>query len=921
MTPLQRLEHLDSRISELQAQLPRLQTELPPAQMRQQLFGDLGSFWSENGPANISRQQQLQRIRLEQLHAELDLRQADNTLPAEHAALVRACLELPLPWQRQHLPTNQQPQLFRPVFNTLSPNRRVPLPGVLVVIASDAQGANALPETTNGAALLCSISHGIEAFDSLAQLHTELCERLDDPWQSLPLLSLLSPHHPVEGILLADRLRYEWCAEALTEQQTDSLIERQHACTLHAWQTAWQGVSPPALPTLEHTLRNAMDLLGPMGSRHALATRYSLLLEKHLPSWLRQAPPQALSHVMQTLQELAVAIEQGAAPGILDLQQFNQRENLISWTRSRLRERLRRDPGLDLAPERIQISVTLARQVGALLNPLQPSSYVAVANTQRHGGSIELVKRTYPLDELALMNIAWFDTDYWLTARVHDAEGNALPSLSAARVKDMVRELDVGTGYTRFVRKHLLDSLEGGWRERAHGRINKARMHAELVKAHYARHLLEDPFQRGYHWARAVLEQPNSETRSAPGLPRLSVRQLLILTHTVTGVLLINAEASHLTSLLVYAPDAPDRRPWREYHNARALLRDLRENPALRAYVIARTPLANAQQLEKLLSKGRLGPHVQRPTIKGDLLRACYRAEVQDLLARADAQTRSNRELLGHVAIDSLHLLLDLVSLVLPYPALSALAFARAAVSVIEGLEALERTDREAALHHALGAFSHTIDAIHGFAGSAVMRRALRGLPPRPPIPIPDHYVAKPDVAKLRYRTDGIHGEGIYEWVSGEPGPTRYFIRDEQGRHYNVSFDGYRWRAVEPGYPEAYLQLPVRRDTQGQWVLDSALHWHDGLPDLGQLFDDCHLGLAAPGTALDDSLFDADGQLYLRIANWQLPVRRHLLPGHLHLQVPTSRVPVWAVLRNVDGQWRIRVRQAGRSSDWLAMPT
>ena len=31
-------------------------------------------------------------------------------------------------------------------------------------------------------------------------------------------------------------------------------------------------------------------------------------------------------------------------------------------------------------------------------------------------------------------------------------------------------------------------------------------------------------------------------------------------------------------------------------------------------------------------------------------------------------------------------------------------------------------------------------------------------------------------------------------------------------------------------------------------------------------------------------------------------------------------VHAWAVLRRQDGQWRIRVRQPGRSSDWLALP-
>ncbi|MEG0245108.1 MAG: hypothetical protein RR726_22005, partial [Pseudomonas sp.] len=55
----------------------------------------------------------------------------------------------------------------------------------------------------------------------------------------------------------------------------------------------------------------------------------------------------------------------------------------------------------------------------------------------------------------------------------------------------------------------------------------------------------------------------------------------------------------------------------------------------------------------------------------------------------------------------------------------------------------------------------------------------------------------------------------------------------------------------------------------------------------------------------------------------QLPVRRHLLAGHYHLILPEAlrgAVPAWAVLRKQNDGWRIRVRQTGRSSDWLALP-
>lgn len=917
MTPLHRLEQLDQQLTELQQHLPRLQPDLPGPQMRRQLFNDLADFWSDTTAPQPSRREQLQRLRRQQLLAEIELRLADQTLHDDHIALLRTCLELPLGWQRNHLPAASRPHILRPVFSTLSPNRRLQVPGLLVLVAGTFTGSTADPAQTLGKALLCSLGNGVEAFASLAELHQELCEHIDDPVQGQSLLGLLGDPQQREQLAHADRLRYEHCDEDLVQYQAQAVVDVQQQRLTQAWTDAWQHGVAPDSETLGTALTQALELAPLMDSRHALATRYALLLEKHLPAWQQNASPQALSHVMQTLQALAAAITQAAAPGILTLEQFRQRDTLLGWTRQRLRERLRRDPGLNIAPEDIQINVTLARQVGPLVNPLQPSAYIAVSSNPPPGGNVELVQVTYQLDELALYNIAWFDTDYWLTARVQHKDGTPLPSLTAQRVKAMVRELDAGSGYQRHLRRQLLDSPEGAWRQWAHGLINRARMHAELVKARYAGHLLPDPFERSYHWGLAVIGQPVPAE-----VPQLTVRQLVIQGHTVQGVLLIDSAKAGRPALLLYTPDAPDRRPWRDYRNTRALLKALRASHKLRDYVSERMPQANAAQVDKLLRKGRLGPQLATPAITGELFTAVYRAEVHALLAEVDAGTRSNRELLGETGVNALRLLLDLVGLVLPFPALSALAFGRTAISIWDGFEAMRQDDREAALHHALGALSHSIDGINSFAGSAVLRRAFRGLPHQPPLPLSHYYVARPELSRLRLRNIGLQGDVIYEMAGTAPGVPQYFIRDKLGRHFQVAFDGQRWRAIDPRQPDAYLKLPLRRQADGEWVVDSALRWHDGLPDLRQLLEDCRLPETPGSTEVsgEESLFDDGGQLQLQVGPWRLPVRRHLLAGHYHLKVAASTVQVWVVLRKVDEQWRIRVRQAGLSSEWLAIP-
>lgn len=925
MTPLQRLEALDARITALQRGQPAPVDGLAPLQLRQRFFGDLALFWNAAPAAGQSRYQQLLQLRREQLLAELELRLADQTLGYDHIVLLRTCLASPLAWQRRHLPAMHRAQLYRPIFRSLSPNRRLPLRGALVLVAGSPEGSDAVPGTGSGLAVLCSLSHGIEAFANLAELHTELCERLDDPLQSQPLLQLLPRPEDQQLVQRADQLRYAWFAEDMVAQQVQDLIDVQRELLAMTWQNAWQHELAPDPADFSAILANQQSLLGLMGCKHALATRYALLLEKHLPGWLRNTPAQGLAHIMQTMQELAGAISQAAAPGLLTIEQFSQHNHLLAWVRDRLGEQLRREHGIHTSAEHIRVNVTMARRKGPLLNPLAPSSYIAAANRPQVGDTVEMVPVSYRLDELALLNIAWFDVDYWLTARVQREDGSALPGLTPDQAKQLVRNLDAGSGYPRYLRTHLLDSAAGQWRMQAHGNINRARMHAEAAKARYAGHFLEHPRERGYRWAKAIIHSPDSKWRPTVDEQRIVVRQLLILGHTLQGVLLLNAEVDSVQSLVLYTPDAPDRRAWREFRNTRELLRALRNEPALRQYLIQRAPLADGKRLDTLILKGRLGPHVQRTVISDNLYEALYRAEVQALMAETDTHSRSNRELLGAFGLATLRLILDLVSLVLPAPAMSALAFGRMGISIWDGLEAMRRDDHEAALHHAIAALSHTTDGLNSFAGSPLMRRALRGLPPQPPRPLPKTHEAAIDISKLRYRLDTVHGEEVYEQVSSAPGPNRYFVKDSHGHVYSVSFDGHRWRALDPRQPDAYMQLPLKRLRDGTWVVDSPVLWHDGLPDLSQLFEESRLQPMLEGVSVEaqDSLYDADGQLYLLLAGKQLPVRRHLLPGHYHLVIAEQAlgaVHAWAVLRHQDNQWRIRVRQPGRSSDWLALP-
>ncbi|WP_054912543.1 dermonecrotic toxin domain-containing protein [Pseudomonas sp. NBRC 111127] len=920
---LTHFKSFDAQLSALLTPPPAPDPSLPLLNARQRYFADLAQYWLGTASGE-SRRARLATLLRQQLLAQIALRSDDHTLGSSHAELVTCCANRPLPSQRQHLPAAQRPQIYRPVLDITTPNWRSYLPGTFVIVEGGPEGR--MPDTRNTTdyALLCSLSHGIEAFDSLAELHTELCERLDDVQQSRPLLRHMSNEHDRDNARNAERLRYEWFNEDMIQAQVQALIDGQHAALTQAWQEAAQQAAVD-WPKLTADLAEAADLLPWADSRSALQTRYGLLLERNSPAWLKNASAQGLTHIMQTLQELVIAIDKAAAPGILSLEQFVDRNGLLAWTRERLRTQLRQRHQLDIDPLGLYVSVTLARPIGPVLPPSITGPWIPVASRPQVGDSIELVQQTYRIDELALINVSLLDIDYWLTARVHDKQGVTVDGVSPSQVKQLVRELDVGESYSQYLRTHLLTSPQAQWRQDSYVAISHARMRAEAAKAHYAGHLLEDPFERGFAWITTLLEYPQSHARQQADVAQLSVRQLLIGGHTLQGIMLVTPDSPGFARFIVYTPDAPDRRAWREFRNTRHMLKTLRKQPALRDYLKDRLPLADREQIELWLTKGGMGPHVQRPTIIGDFQQARYLAEVNAMLAAVDASTNTRRELLAELGLRGLTLILDLISFVLPNRALVAVSLGRSILSVIDAHKAFKQAQRTEVLKHIVDAFTYANDAVNNLGGTTVMRRALRGIPSPPPLKLPPSASVNINREKLRYRVDGIHKEGIYEQPSPYPGLSFYYIRDASGATYQVAFDGYRWRVVDPRMPDAYTKVPVKRREDGEWVVDSVVLWHDGLPDLQALFEACQLPTyPADAEPTDTAGLYRLGREYFLVAGSQaLPLRAHLLDNHYHLLMPgqPDRRPIaWAIVRWQGDQWRIRVRQPGRSSDWLAFP-
>lgn len=361
MRPLEQLERIDRQISDLLGGLPTIDLQHPiNPDTRTWLHGEVASFWTTADEQGETPRQKLLALRKALMLAEVELRLGDQTLANGSAEQLRACLEQPLPSQRRQLPLASRPQVYRVLLDGIRPNWRSYLPGTLIIVAGTAEGPMLTPQDAAGMALLCSLSQGIEAFDSLAALHQELCERLEDPLQSKPLLHLY-PDPQADRVRRSQRLRYDWYTDSLLEAQIDSAIEAQRQRLSDA--VLWSNGSPD-----QHTrIHKAMQLWHEVGAKPILLTRYSRLLEKNLPNWLRNTSAQGLSHMMQTMQELVAIAEQAAAPGVLSLNDFKHRNSLLAWANARLRERLSHNLGYDTDPRDIKIRVVRARRTGAIM--------------------------------------------------------------------------------------------------------------------------------------------------------------------------------------------------------------------------------------------------------------------------------------------------------------------------------------------------------------------------------------------------------------------------------------------------------------------------------------------------------------------------------------------------------------------------
>jgi len=877
----------------------------------------LTGFWRFQRPPTRTEtwRQWLAEQRRAQFIAQLDLREQDQTLDAWAVALVRAAL------------TGEASPASVYTLALRIDGVPVELPGSLLFVEHQpADGKSDLADDPDvGRVVLATLATGLETFASITQARQELCERFDYEPQAKALLSALSPPWDILAGN-ADALLFHRVPGDCLADQAGTLCDTQQQRLRAAW--------PQAVAThvgdfdgLSQALAERIALAPLIDSNACRHTRYALLLEAHLPTWLKEASQDDKVELVGAMHQASLATVRAMSPDMLSQGMFASHSRLLEYAREQLNRRLRPAYGSHLDADSITVSTVTAHPTGPLFVPTNPNSSIVVRARERTGPTLGLVEHRRSLTQLALENVALHDFDYWLTATITDANDVAIPGLTPDRVKGLVRELDVGRNFERHLESHLLHSTHSQWRRQAYAGVQVANMRVELLRARLRGNLGQDREERSLHWVQSVLGHPHPQQRPLVDGHRIEVQQLQIRNSAINGVLILASHSPASTpGIVVYTPDAPNRVTWK-YHPDRATWASTwNQDPAMHAYFLGRTSLADRESVSRTLQSGHPGAQVSSRVIDRDLFDYCYESQVRLAIANADALSTSTGE--SNVALAQWVTLglLELVSLALPSRILVPMALARALLNFWQAYDERHHASLAHILRHLLEGASHLIEATVAMQSSPWFAKPMRAMPIQPPLALNPEMSVSRSVTQLRFRIDGIYGEGVYERQSDDGSPSAYYIQDREGRSYQVFFDGERWRVVDNRNPDAVYKPVVQRNAQGEWELPQDIRWMGSTPDLPTLLQRAHQPLLAP----DDPRFDEhgiallDGHRLLRVGQLIVMLRNSLLPGRYSLVIPAERrtdVPASLVVRHDERQgWQIKVKQIGMVSRWLALP-
>ena len=540
--------------------------------------------------------------------------------------------------------------------------------------------------------------------------------------------------------------------------------------------------------------------------------------KQQLPEWMTGASESDRDAWNTAFSDYAQALLEAQTPALPDVTRYGHREAIRDYTRARLQARLIADLGLSLDPGDIVVETYHAEVPDGGITDfgegyVQPTVPVDIEYTTQ--------RRT--LTDLCLENLSILDIDFLLSARTVDNHGAVIPALTSRYVFNLVRDLNVGDSYARFLTKTLLDLPSGEWYRERFAQVMQAQLSLDAIEAKMGGDFLEDGTSpvdradRGYKWVRAVVAHPvDDDNRPLIEGHRVEVQLLRVNGVPLHGLLIIAASSRlSVPSVVVYTPGAPDGVCLRELESIDELLPRLLHNPAFLEYLVplADPPLRN--NLRHSLASIQYIPVLTTEAYSGNFMHALYENEVKKVFDDVDAQTTTTWEANWQTFWEVTRSIGEIALEFTPFRVRLPLAALRSLYALSRGL----RGGSNAPLH-----FTQALLLLAD--GLPMPRRVRVRSAPRssPRSTLSPRTAVTTAPAGLTLRADGVF-KGVYE-KANPGGPSSFYIRHD-GRAHLVRYDACfsTWRLIDSRRPDAYYQQPVRFSEQGGWS-----HNQVGLP-------------------------------------------------------------------------------------------
>lgn len=802
------------------------------------------------------------------IKAEVELLNYDTTLTPGQVQLVNYVVLYPTLATRAALPAHSRPAVYALTLKDHSAQPPIIFAGAWVMSARDGSStidasglARIAPKTTEleinahanaGEVVLYTPSGGLQGFDSLQALQVELNRRQLAVTEFESLLELLSPTDLTRVQAMAESttasfdFTFREVHESVFEYWFTVHDEQRQANLKHALSLA-NTVSPARLH--EH-LDHVLDYTPRFNQALALSARVAKALAKKTREWLQKASDsdrQAWFEASLHYRSLSLIARENGEPSAY---QYGNRAFLLSYARDQIQDAIQTEYGLIIDPDTVYVTTTAAERGTGPVIPISPygtSSYTAVNSLSRTGPTIRLVSTSRSLSQLALENISALDVDYALTATLTTGspQGPRMEDLNPAQIKHIIRTVNIGDNYQAFLRDRFIDSPQAVARLETATDLLNAQMQVDALEAKISGDFSPDRVDRGYRWVQAVIKAAQDPQQPATFEGhQLKVHQLLISEATVRGVLIILAPPSgtfipsperldiitpqpqpSVSAMVVYTPEAPDGRRFREYENRSHMASRFLNDPAMAEYLVSRVSEGAQARVKQLVDEGLRGADVRDVEIAGNFIEQACLAEIGYALTSADALSLSTTESNRLAVWSSIETAVDIATMVLPFKVTAMIALGRSLIEIWHGFDAVKRGNQQEALGHFVGMIERWVDAGVDI-GIAIAKLPVKGVTRIVPALDPKMAYAR-NLEGLIQRTDGVYA-GVFERPAKRGGFSQYFIY-QQKHWFQVVYDKTRqtWRVIDMRRPRAWYRDPILLGSDGLWRI--------GTPELSVL--------------------------------------------------------------------------------------